>query len=197
MAGVNGTRLNDAKIKQSNEIMATATEEVEILLELRRGGYLVAVPPGDGDDAYAIALARGEDDRSRSSYSRDRDNPSTRDDDDDDDVDARAMSDGVAIEENGMTTTTLTRSRLPMGGYVVSNDMFHDAIRRDDNRHGTNDRRHAPLPLNCRSSSLMGWLSRRRISFSSSPILARRPTSTNGIDWPSCRIRGTKIRGTI
>jgi hypothetical protein len=142
------------------------TEEVEILLELRRGGYLVAVPPGDGDDAYAIALARGEDDRSRSSYSCDRDNPSTRDDDDDDDVDARAMSDGVAIEENGMTTTTLTRSRLPMGGYVVSNDMFHDAIRRDDNRHGTNDRRHVPPPLNCRSSSIRGWLSRRRISFS-------------------------------
>ena len=114
MAGVNGTRLNDAKIKQSNEIMATATEEVEILRELRRGGYLVAVPPGDDDDAYAIALARGEDDRSRSSYSRDRDDPSTRDDDDD--VDARAMSDDVAMEEDGMTTTTLTRSRLPMEG---------------------------------------------------------------------------------
>ena len=125
----------------------------------------MAVPPGDGDDAYAIALARGEDDRSRSSYSRDRDNPSTRDDDDDDDDDARAMSDGVAIEENGMTTTTLMRSRLPMGGYVVSNDMFHDAIRRDDNRHGTNDRRHVPPPLNCRSSSIRGWLSTRRISF--------------------------------
>ena len=153
MAGVNGTRLNDAKIKQSNEIMATATEEVEILRELRREGYLVAVPPGDNDDAYVIALARGEGDRSRSSYSRDRDDRLTRDDDDDDDVNARAMSDNVAMEEDGMTTTTLTRSHLPMGVYVVSNNMFHDAIRQDENRHGTNDCRHVPLPLNCRSSS--------------------------------------------
>jgi hypothetical protein len=118
----------------------------------------------------------------------------TRDDNDDDDVNARAMSDNVAMEEDGMTTTTLTRSHLPMKVYVVSNDMFHDAIRQDENRHGTNDCRHVPLPLNCRSSShcrsssLRGWLSRRRISFSSSPILACRPTSTNGINWSSCRI---------
>ena len=137
----------------------------------------MAAPPGDDNDAYVIALARGEGDRSRSSYSRDRNDRLTRDDNDDDDVNARAMSDNVAMEEDGMTTTTLTRSHLPVGVYVVSNDMFHDAIRQDENRHGTNDCRHVPLPLNCRSSShcrsssLRGWLSRRRISFSSSPIL--------------------------
>jgi hypothetical protein len=39
--------------------------------------------------------------------------------DDYDDVNARAMFDDVAMEEDGMTTTTLTRSHLPMGVYVV------------------------------------------------------------------------------
>jgi hypothetical protein len=120
------------------------TEEVEVLRELRSGGYLVAVPPGDDDDAYAIALARWEDDR----HSPHRDRL----------CDDRQTMSNVMMEEDETTTC-----HLPLGGYVVSNDMFHDAIRRDEDGQRTN---HQLLPLNRRPSSLKGWLSRKRISYS-------------------------------
>jgi hypothetical protein len=57
-------------------------------------------------------------------------------------------------ESMGMTEDETSR-HLPLGGYVVSNDMFHDAIRRDDSRH-----HHNKLPINARSVSLKGWLLR-------------------------------------
>jgi hypothetical protein len=44
----------------------------------------------------------------------------------------------------------------------VSNDLFHDAIRRDENGHHI----HHHLPLNQRPLSLRGWLSKKRISYS-------------------------------
>ena len=118
------------------------TEEVEELRGLRRGGFLVAIPPGDDDDAYALALARGEDDRALERRRRAR-----RDD-----------------ETMGMTEGDETPSpHLPLGGYVVSNDMFHDAIRRDDIGHY---RRNQQLPPNARPISLKVWLAKKRISYS-------------------------------
>jgi len=113
------------------------TEEVEELRGMRQGGFLVAIPPGDDDDAYALALARREDDRVLEQH-------------------RSAQHD----ESMGMTEDETSR-HLPLGGYVVSNDMFHDAIRRDDSRH-----HHNKLPLNARSVSLKGWLSKKRISYS-------------------------------
>ncbi|KAL3763740.1 hypothetical protein ACHAW5_006184 [Stephanodiscus triporus] len=114
------------------------TEEVEELRGMRQGGFLVAIPPGDDDDAYALALARREDDR----------------------VLERRHRSAQHDESMGMAEDEASR-HLPLGGYVVSNDMFHDAIRRDDSRHHRNK-----LPLNAGSVSLKGWLSKKRISYS-------------------------------
>jgi hypothetical protein len=122
------------------------TEEVEELRGLRRGGFLVAVPPGDDDDAYAMALARREDDRVLEQR-----------------VCARRRDDGTI----GMMVddeTSSSRHHLPLGGYVVSNDMFHDAIRRDDIGHYRQNQ--LLLPLNARPVFLKGWLARKRISYS-------------------------------
>ena len=57
--------------------------------------------------------------------------------------------------------------RLPtsvLGGYVLSNDMFHDAMRRDEKQ----QQQFTPhdLPLNERPSSLRSWMKSNRISFS-------------------------------
>ena len=121
------------------------TEEVEELRGLRREGFLVAVPPGDDDDAYALALARREDDRVLGQR-----------------MCARRRDDET-IEMMEDDETSSSRHHLPLGGYVVSNDMFHDAIRRDDIG---NYRQNRQLPLNARPVSLKGWLAKKRISYS-------------------------------
>ncbi len=121
------------------------TEEVEELRGLRREGFLVAVPPGDDDDAYALALARREDDRVLEQR-----------------MCARRRDDET-IEMMEDDETSSSRHHLPLGGYVVSNDMFHDAIRRDDIG---NHRQNQQLPLNARPVSLKGWLAKKRISYS-------------------------------
>eukprot|EP00578_Thalassiosira_sp_NH16_P024027 CAMPEP_0181095600 /NCGR_PEP_ID=MMETSP1071-20121207/10598_1 /TAXON_ID=35127 /ORGANISM="Thalassiosira sp., Strain NH16" /LENGTH=455 /DNA_ID=CAMNT_0023177977 /DNA_START=165 /DNA_END=1532 /DNA_ORIENTATION=+ len=117
------------------------TEEVEELRSLRQRGFLVACPPGDDDDAYALALARREDDRvlERCAMEQRADESMGMDDDD--------------------TTKHLPKSVL--GGYVVSNDMFHDAMRRDERK-----QHHHQQPLNARPISLKSWLKNRRISYS-------------------------------
>ena len=125
------------------------TEEVEELRTLRQRGFLVACPPGDDDDAYVMALARREDDRrlleQRESMRQQND-------------DLMGMD-----EDNG---TSLSQHLPPsvLGGYVVSNDMFHDAVRREDERKQQNV--HHQYPLNARPISLKSWLKKNRISFS-------------------------------
>ena len=121
------------------------TEEVEELRLLRQRGLLVSIPPGDDDDAYALALARREDERLLEQKHHHQQQRRQHEDD------------GMMLEDENMQ-----HFLLPLGGYVVSNDMFHDAIRRDENK-----LRHHELSLNMRSSmSLKGWLMKKRISYS-------------------------------
>jgi hypothetical protein len=121
------------------------TEEVEELRLLRQRGLLVSIPPGDDDDAYALALARREDERLLEQKHHQQQQQRQHEDD------------GMMLEDENMQ-----HFLLPLGGYVVSNDMFHDAIRRDENK-----LRHHELSLNMRSSmSLKGWLMKKRISYS-------------------------------
>jgi hypothetical protein len=133
------------------------TEEVEELRLLRQRGLLVAIPPGDDDDAYALALARREDER--------------------------LLTAAAGQEDEGMMMLedkTVQHFLLPLGGYIVSNDMFHDAIRRDENK-----LRHHELSLNMRSSiSLKGWLMKRRISYSFANV-GTTTTTTTQIDTSS------------
>ncbi|KAL7530102.1 hypothetical protein ACHAWF_003243 [Thalassiosira exigua] len=114
------------------------TDEVEELRSLRQQGFLVACPPGDDDDAYALALARREDDR------RQRDETETQQD-----------------EPMDMEEDTEQFPASVLGGYVVSNDFFQDAIRRDERK-----QRHHHHPLNMRPMSLKTWLKTKRISYS-------------------------------
>eukprot|EP00579_Thalassiosira_antarctica_P013200 CAMPEP_0201938290 /NCGR_PEP_ID=MMETSP0903-20130614/41146_1 /ASSEMBLY_ACC=CAM_ASM_000552 /TAXON_ID=420261 /ORGANISM="Thalassiosira antarctica, Strain CCMP982" /LENGTH=429 /DNA_ID=CAMNT_0048479523 /DNA_START=97 /DNA_END=1383 /DNA_ORIENTATION=+ len=116
------------------------TEEVEELRNLRQQGFLVACPPGDDDDAYALALARREEDRLMEQQGMHQD------------------------ESMGMEDDTSSQ-HLPksvLGGYVVSNDFFQDAIRRDEKKL----QRHHHHPLNMRPVSLKSWLKKNRISYS-------------------------------
>ncbi|KAL7529325.1 hypothetical protein ACHAXR_002905 [Thalassiosira sp. AJA248-18] len=112
------------------------TEEVEELRNLRQQGFLVACPPGDDDDAYALALARREEDRLMEQNRMQRD-------------------ESMGMEED--SPQNLPASVL--GGYVVSNDFFQDAIRRDAKKHQQH-------PLNMRPTSLKSWLKKNRISYS-------------------------------
>ena len=134
------------------------TEEVEELRLLRQRGLLVAIPPGDDDDAYALALARREDER--------------------------LLTAAAGQEDEGMMMLedkTVQHFLLPLGGYIVSNDMFHDAIRRDEKKLC-----HHELSLNMRSSiSLKGWLMKRRISYSFANVGTTTTTTTTQIDTSS------------
>jgi hypothetical protein len=125
------------------------TEEVEELRNLRQQGFLVAIPPGDDDDAYALALARREDDRLLEQQHH-----------------HRSTSGMQQYQHEGMDVDDRLQPILPLGGYVVSNDMFHDAIRRDENKQYQQQQHIHSLPLSARPVSLKSWLSKKRISYS-------------------------------
>lgn len=113
------------------------TDEVEELRNLRQQGFLVACPPGDDDDAYVLALARREEDRLAQEREMQQD------------------------EMMGVDDDTTQQLPLPvLGGYVVSNDMFHDACRRDSSYQQHHQ------SLSARAASLKSWLKQRRISYS-------------------------------
>ena len=124
------------------------TEEVEELRTLRQRGFLVACPPGDDDDAYVMALARREDDRR---LLEQRENMQQQHDD------------SMGMDEDTDTSSSRHLPPSVLGGYVVSNDMFHDAVRRDERKQQSVHHQH---PLNARPISLKSWLKKNRISFS-------------------------------
>jgi len=126
------------------------TDEVEELRNLRQQGFLVAIPPGDDDDAYALALARREDDRLLEQQQHHH----------------RSTSGMQQHKHEGMDVDDHLQPTLPLGGYVVSNDMFHDAIRRDENRQYQQQQYIHSIPLSARPVSLKSWLSKKRISYS-------------------------------
>ncbi|KAL3785046.1 hypothetical protein ACHAWO_006821 [Cyclotella atomus] len=122
------------------------TEEVEELRMLRQHGFLVAVPPGDDDDSYAISLARREEERLLTPQQH------------------NMHDDGMMMDDEQTT------SCLPMGGYVVSNDFFHDAAKRDERQQKDYFHYSPAMPsLSQQSSkkhSLKAWLKHHRISYS-------------------------------
>ena len=126
------------------------TDEVDELRSLRQQGFLVACPPGDDDDAYAIALARREEDRLNNKATT----TGTHYDDDD------AMMDDD--EDGGLIPHSL------VGGYVMSNDFFHDAVRREEQARKDHQQLYSAgtSSLNGRKSSLREWLNQNRISYS-------------------------------
>ena len=123
------------------------TEEVEELRTLRQRGLLVACPPGDDDDAYAIALARREEGRLQQQKEEEHH--------------AQEGEESMGMEEDTATHQHLPKSVL--GGYVVSNDFFHDAVRRDERKANEH---HSNRPLSMRPASLKSWLKKNRISYS-------------------------------
>jgi hypothetical protein len=119
------------------------TDEVEELRSLREQGFLVACPPGDDDDAYAIALARRESENRRNNRSGSDDAMMSIDDDDD--------------EDTGFPAALL-------GGYILSNDFFHDAVRREEQSDRAEEQHLSSL--RGRKSTLREWLNQHRISYS-------------------------------
>mmetsp|Transcript_29436 Transcript_29436/g.62032 ORF Transcript_29436/g.62032 Transcript_29436/m.62032 type:complete len:411 (-) Transcript_29436:21-1253(-) len=119
------------------------TDEVEELRSLRQQGFLVACPPGDDDDAYALALARREGDRLATHHGG-----------------SMRQLHGETMEmDDGMASSLNQLPKSVLGGYVVSNDFYSDAIRRDE-------KKHCHYPLNARPLSLKSWLKEHRISYS-------------------------------
>ena len=129
------------------------TEEVEELRNLRQQGFLVAIPPGDDDDAYALALARREEDRLLEQQQQQEEERSCGSH-----MQRQHSFEGMDEDDNVLPT------KLPLGGYVVSNDMFQDAIRRDENRQ--HQQHLHSLSLSARPVSLKSWLMKKRISYS-------------------------------
>ena len=131
------------------------TDEVEELRNLLHRGFLVPCPPGDDDDAYVLALARREEDRRLLEEKNSM--PLVDDlmnmDDDEEHVSSH--------DDNLISPEQLPKSVL--GGYVVSNDMFIDAIKRDQRKQKHHTHHHHPL--NARPISLRSWLKKNRISF--------------------------------
>jgi len=128
------------------------TDEVDELRSLREQGFLVACPPGDDDDAYAIALARREEDR-LSNKARTTTAAVVAHDDD------TMMDDD---EDGGLIPDSL------LGGYVLSNDFFHDAVRREEQARKDHQQFYSAgvSSLNARKSTLREWLNQNRISYS-------------------------------
>ena len=116
------------------------TDEVEELRILREQGFFVACPPGDDDDAYAIALARREDDRQNETKSQHEE-------------------DETMMSMDNECTDVIPASLL--GGYILSNDFFHDAVRREEQ--ARTEQHHF---YSARGSSLRAWLNQNRISYS-------------------------------
>jgi hypothetical protein len=84
---------------------AMHTEQTDAIDELKKRGLLVPIPPSDDDDAYALALARRQAVRvSSSSYK--------------------------GFQQLGSTSSEAFPFHLG-GAFVVSNDWFRDAQRRD------------------------------------------------------------------
>ena len=103
------------------------------------------------DDAYAIALARREEDRVNDKATK------TAATDDDDDT---MMEDD---EDGGLIPDSL------LGGYVLSNDFFHDAVRREEQARKDHQQFYSAgvsSSLNARKSTLREWLNHNRISYS-------------------------------
>ena len=122
------------------------TEEVEELRMLRQHGFLVACPPRDDDDAYALALARREEAR-LSNY------PSV--------VQHTNPQNDNMIMDDGTNSYC-----LPMGGYIVSNDFFQDAVRRDEviqKEHVHSSEQHRQHAT--KKHALKDWLKMNRISY--------------------------------
>eukprot|EP00985_Skeletonema_marinoi_P032371 scaffold39118_cov206-Skeletonema_marinoi.AAC.4 len=124
------------------------TDEVDELRSLREQGFLVACPPGDDDDAYSIALARREEDRQKHKAT------TTAFHEDD------AMMDDD--EDGGLIPESL------LGGFVLSNDFFHDAVRREEQARKDHHQFYSAgvSSLSGRKSSLREWLKQNRISYS-------------------------------
>ncbi len=103
------------------------------------------------DDAYAIALARREEDRLSNKAGTTTAAAAAHDDDTmmDDDGDGGLIPDSL------------------LGGYVLSNDFFHDAVRREEQARKDHQFYSAGVSsLNARKSTLREWLNQNRISYS-------------------------------
>lgn len=103
------------------------TPNVEALKELKSRGLLCLAPPTDDDDAYILAIARRADSLwNQQQRSRSQQQESEIADD--------AISLGFI---NGRESATKTSSSpLLGGGFVVSGDLFRDAIDRDGGKTG-------------------------------------------------------------
>ena len=82
------------------------TEQVEILEKLQAQNLLLCSPPTDDDDAYAITIARREDRRSVRRHS----------------------SNQTSLQINASTSTDVMSIH---GAFILSNDLFRDAMKRD------------------------------------------------------------------
>jgi len=122
------------------------TEEVEELRNLRQQGFLVACPPGDDDDAYALALARREEDRLSEQRGMQHQDESMG-----------MMEDDAASQQQQLPPSVLA-------GFIVSNDFFQDAIRRDERKQKQHSNHHNPLHM--RATSMKSWLRKNRVSYS-------------------------------
>ncbi len=92
--------------KSDNALMMT--EQTEILQELHSQNLLLCSPPTDDDDAYAIAIARREDARSQMRMS--------------------SNADQSRLSSNLKTTTDVMAIS---GAFILSNDLYRDAMKRD------------------------------------------------------------------
>mmetsp|Transcript_23178 Transcript_23178/g.48498 ORF Transcript_23178/g.48498 Transcript_23178/m.48498 type:complete len:532 (-) Transcript_23178:141-1736(-) len=135
------------------------TDEVDELRTLREQGFLVACPPGDDDDSYALGLARREEDRLMDRLQH---------------LKGEDLDDAMNLEEVGASFPIEF-----MSGYVLSNDFFQDAIRREQkNRseskklsyYSENSGRSSLSHHYHPSSSLQSWLKQHRISYSFADI---------------------------
>ena len=105
----------------SNSLMMT--EQVEILQQLQYQNLLLCSPPTDDDDAYVIAIARREDSRSQT-----RQPPNLL-------LQSSTSPPSSSSSLNHSLHHPLSTSADVMsisGAFILSNDLFRDAIQRDN-----------------------------------------------------------------
>mmetsp|Transcript_14045 Transcript_14045/g.20985 ORF Transcript_14045/g.20985 Transcript_14045/m.20985 type:complete len:400 (-) Transcript_14045:14-1213(-) len=100
---------------QLNSAYGTITQQqqIEILQNLQAQGILCCSPPTDDDDAYCIAIARRIDGKFRETRSQ-------------------IQSQHVSPKDDGRSHFSNTNDLTLLGGaYIVSNDLYRDAMARD------------------------------------------------------------------
>jgi hypothetical protein len=124
-------------LQKENALMVTS--QLECLQELSAQGLVCAAPPTDDDDAYVLAIARRADAKQQQRVARMLQQQQKQEAETQQALLAAQQMSGNPFQPIIPPPSPNTHAMIAVpkfrGAYVLSNDLFRDAIRRDDHSH--------------------------------------------------------------